>query len=103
MRKELKNRRYSVTEKVEHTWASGKVQNMLVTFGFNDQGEVKEMFCADFKAGTDFHVMIMDACVAISLLLQHGHSIKDINAKFAAPPRSVLGTLVEAGMTVEKP
>lgn len=97
----LPDRRRNVTEKVPHTWIGGKATNLLVTFGFDQQGRVREFFCADFKEGTDMHGLIGDGCMAVSLLLQHGHSIHDIVRKMSPEPKSLLRTLAEAAARVE--
>ena len=75
---------------------------MLVTFGYDDRRKIRELFCADFKEGNDMHTLIGDACVAISLLLQHGHSAQDVSNKMAPAPQSLLKTMVDAAITLEK-
>jgi hypothetical protein len=101
-RVQLPDRRPNVTERVRHEWATGQEQHLLVTFGFNRHGKVKEMFCADFKEGTDMHTLIGDACMVVSLLLQHGYSPADILTKMAPHPRSVLHTLVDAAAKLDE-
>lgn len=101
-RTSLPNRRQNITVKVTHQFTSGKEQNLLVTFGLNRKGDVKEAFCADFKEGNDVHTLIMDGCVVISLLLQHGYSATDIGSKMAPAPRSILKTIIDAAIELEK-
>ncbi len=96
------DRRLSVNEKIVHVWANGNEQRLIVTFGFDASHKVREVFCADFKAGTDMHTMIVDACVLLSLLLQHGYDVTDLTGKLAGSPWSILGTLVNAAVKVEK-
>lgn len=101
-RAQLPNRRRNVTEKVTHTWATGNGIKLIVTFGFDDRHKVRELFCADSKQGVDMRIMIGDACMAVSLLLQHGHSVQDVLDKMAPEPKSVLRTLVEAAAEIEQ-
>ncbi len=98
----LPDRRRNVTEPVIHTWTGGTTRKLLVTFGFDQQGRVREMFCADFKEGTDMHGLIGDGCMAVSLLLQHGHNIEDIVRKMQPEPKSLLRTLAEAAARAEQ-
>ncbi len=98
----LPDRRRNVTEKVQHAWANGSATNVLVTFGFDHSGHVRELFTADFKEGTDMHGLIGDGCMAVSLLLQHGHGIEDIVRKMQPEPKSLLRTLAEAAREIER-
>lgn len=97
----LPDRRPSVTVKVYHVWANDRTNNLQVTFGFDEVGHVREMFCADFKEGTDMHVLIGDACVVMSLLLQHGYSVREVRHKLAPTPHSILATLLDTALEVE--
>lgn len=97
----LPDRRRNVTEKVTHTLSNGAERGLLVTFGFDARGHVRELFCADFKEGTDMHGLIGDGCMAVSLLLQHGYRVSAIVDKMAPDPKSVLRTLVEAALRLE--
>lgn len=96
----LPDRRGNNTVKVTHAWANGKEQKLLVTFGVDDGGNVKEIFCADFKEGTDMHGLIVDACIVLSLLLQHGYSAQELRDKLAKNPQSLLATLVDAAIQI---
>lgn len=88
---------------VHHQLTTGVTIKLLVTFGVDPaRKRVTEIFCADFKAGTDQHTLIMDACVMMSLLFQHGYDASHVAGKMAAPPRSLLGTLVDAAVEVQK-
>lgn len=102
-RNPLKDRRFSVTVKVQHTWANGKTQKVLTTFGFDEQtGKIRELFCSDFKEGTDLHTLLMDACMTLSLLLQHGYAVDDIRNKLVPAPRSLLASLIDEAVRLEK-
>lgn len=90
----LPSRRLNTTVKCRHEWASGNASKLLITFGFDEEGRVRELFCADFKEGTDMHTLVMDACVVLSLLLQHGYKASELRNKLAQAPQSLLATLV---------
>lgn len=105
----LPDRRPNVTMKVSHVFAGGREQNLLVTFGFDSlttpfgtKRRIAEIFCADFKEGTDLHTLITDACVCLSLLLQHGYDAPTLRAKFMPAPKSLLSTLIEAAIELEQ-
>ena len=91
-RNKLPEKRPALTRKLS-IMMSGKPAHILVTFGFKVElteisvGEsvgteskfrVAEVFCADFKAGSDLHAIVMDACILLSRLFQHGDSPKEI-------------------------
>lgn len=93
-RTQLSDRRPAVTQRVDVAVGTKRV-HVLVTYGFDSTGCVKEVFCADFKAGTDLHAIIVDACILISRLLQHGYTPQQLLATLTAPP-SLLGCLLAA-------
>ncbi|MEI8396857.1 MAG: ribonucleotide reductase [Rhodospirillaceae bacterium] len=43
-----------------------------VSFGFYPDGRIGEVFASGAKSGCDMDYLLDDACVALSLLLQHG-------------------------------
>jgi hypothetical protein len=52
MRLKLPDRRPSVNVRIEWTMGRSQVQPLQVTFGLDaETGAVREVFCADFKAG----------------------------------------------------
>jgi hypothetical protein len=59
-RKKLPYRRGAVTRKIPLELANGKSIPILVTVGFDSEGRVSEVFCADFKAGSDAHAIVVD-------------------------------------------
>lgn len=92
VRQVLPSRRPSATSKVYVTMDNGKEIKILITIGFDPQGRPAEVFCADFKAGTALHAIVMDACICLSRLLQHGDTPKDI-LRSMCRPHSLLGTI----------
>ena len=74
-------------------------QRYHATIGFDPYGRPKEVFCHGAKIGSHMDLLLDDACVALSLLLQHGvepqdlvHSMGRLNNGGAA---SVIGALVD--------
>ena len=94
-RAKLPDRRANLTQKVFVALDGGKEVKLLVTVGFNDIGKPMEVFCADFKSGTAMHTIVMDACVMMSRLLQHGDTPLELY-KALARPESVLGAIAKA-------
>ncbi len=101
-RTRLPDRRPSVTQRVRHTLNGGQTLDVLVTFSIDlDTGKVREVFSADFKAGSDNQTLIVDACILVSLLLQYGRSPALILGSLSEP-RSLIGAMLEAAAQVEK-
>ncbi|WP_420013263.1 hypothetical protein [Tateyamaria sp.] len=64
-----------------------------------EDGRPREVFySAGFKSGSALKFQIQDACVLISLLLQHGHRPEDI-AKSLARAEQPDGTMAYASVT----
>lgn len=102
-RKELNPRRANFTAKIVHQWDAGREQKVVVTYGLDpSRRRVQEVFCSDFKEGTDLHTLIMDACVCLSLLLQHGYGVKELRSKLAPAPKSLLHTILEEAVRYEE-
>ncbi len=76
-------------------------QRYHVTIGFAPDGRPAEVFCHGAKVGSGMDRLLDDACVALSLLLQHGaepqalvHSMGRLDGGAVA---SVIGALVDLG------
>lgn len=104
----IPNRRRQVTEIVTHITPSGE-SPYTVTFGVH-AGRVLEVFCSSPKSGSDSQATVNDACIAISLLLQHGMTMEQLAAAFgenrnegekSGPPSSVLGAIARAGAAID--
>lgn len=78
---ELPNGRHGITLPVNYTMGSGAVHSFDVTFGITDR--VIEAFMRATKEGNDFSTLLQDACIAISLLLQHGETAADLVKAFS--------------------
>lgn len=66
-RQVLPHRRPSETREVEHNG-----HRFTVTVGFDLEARAREVFADGAKIGTDLAHVISDACVVVSLALQHG-------------------------------
>jgi hypothetical protein len=97
---------------IEVVWVNGRKDDVKfqVTYGLDDAGKVKEVFCTSLKVGTDTAGTINDACIAISKLLQHGETIHEIADSFGenrpeggdhGPASSPLGAIARAGTVIE--
>lgn len=96
-RTQLPPRRFSVQKVVRYVKPNGDDTTKLqVTIGFDPTtAQAREVFCADFKAGSEFHAIIVDACILLSRLLQHGDTPAQLLATLSSPP-SLVGTLIKA-------
>lgn len=101
-RTELDPRRLSITSKLTHTCADGTSLHVIATFGLDKTGKVREVFCSSFKDGADLRSLVMDACVCLSLLLQHGYSVQELRSKMTPTPHSLLATLVDEAIRIEE-
>ncbi len=77
-----------------------------VTVGFVLDGRPREVFCHGGKVGSGMDLILDDACVALSLLLQHGieprdlaHSMGRLGEGAAA---SIIGALVDLVSSFER-
>lgn len=96
----LPNRRDGVTVPVVH-----RNQTFACTFSFDDSGHVREAFMRSTKEGNDFSALMVDACIAVSILLQHGESMGSLVKVFgqdeAGVPQSALGAIAAAGADLD--
>lgn len=102
-RNRLPDRRPSLNVRVD--WLTSTAEHAFyVTVGYDPRtGQIAEVFYSDgMKSGADLRSMAQDACVLISLLLQHGLTPDEISKSLAvAPvmgetrPASLIGAVVE--------
>ncbi len=93
----LPNRRLCLTRSLD--W---KMHAWLVGAGFDDLGRVREVFLQGPKAGSEFRMLLDDACVLVSKLLTAGVPIDEIAGWMgrdgddaASPIGAVIGLLKE--------
>ncbi len=110
MRTRLDPRHRSETVKVNYLAPSGAEMSIIATFGFDDQGRIKEVFCAGFKKESDVVALANDASILMSRCLQHGDSLEELSAALGENrvegqpppglPSSIIGAIARAGLAV---
>lgn len=85
-RGQLPTRRPNATTEVEHAGF-----RFTVTVGFDLTGQPREVFADGVKIGTDLGHVISDACVVISLALQHGCPPETLPKSMGRVPELALG------------
>ena len=84
---------------------SGQTVHLSIGFDPNEPSRPREVFYSGgFLSGADLEFIFQDACVLISLLLQHGHEPLDIGKSLARHEGangelehgSIVGLIVEA-------
>jgi hypothetical protein len=81
-------------------------QRYHVTVGFALDGKPAEVFCHGAKVGSGMDLLLDDACVALSLLLQHGVEPPDLAHSMGrladGAPASIIGAMVDLIQEFEK-
>lgn len=95
MRAKLPNRRPNTTFAIPHVKSDGASIKIVVTVGYDGHGRPAEVFCSDFKAGSETQALVMDACILLSRLLQHGDTPHELVEAMCAPP-SLVGSIAKA-------
>lgn len=101
-RQHLPNRRPSMT--VRAVWKSEMAEHPFhVTAGFEpESGAIREVFYADGqRTGSNLRDTVQDACILISLLLQHGATLEEIGRNLSVVrlfgevhPATIVGVIV---------
>lgn len=93
-RQRLPDRRPAETVKIE---VGG--MRFAVTIGFYDDGRPGEVFVHGTRTGSTLDSLLADACVVISVLMQHGIEPRELAASMGwlgnAEPASVLGAVID--------
>lgn len=95
MRIKLHERRLCINIPIVFTSVAGPQFKIVITAGYDASYKLKEVFCADFKSGSDNQALIMDACILLSRLLQHGDTPQELVDSMCTPP-SLIGTICQA-------
>jgi hypothetical protein len=77
----LPARRLSETAEVRHGETT-----FTVTIGFDDAGSPREVFADGHKEGSAMRHLLSDACIIISVALQHGVSPDDLRRSLGTTP-----------------
>lgn len=95
-RERLPDRRPSVTMELVHDW-----RTYSVTIGFGiSRNRIGEVFTHGAKVGSAMDAILDDACVALSLLLQHGVEPAALASSMGRlgdgkTPASIIGSLTD--------
>ncbi|SPJ28662.1 hypothetical protein [Falsiruegeria mediterranea] len=103
-RERLPPRRSSVTETI--LWGNHAIN---VTFGFNAHGRIAEVFAGNGD-GNDLAHLTNDAAIVLSIALQQGVSLTQLNHSLgtvpawdgADAPASLIGAIVAHAITLEQ-
>lgn len=79
-RQRLPDRRLTVTNTLR--W---KGSTLIIGVGFDFDGVAREVFLNGYKVGSQFETLMQDACVTVSLLLQHGPSARELAEQIERP------------------
>jgi hypothetical protein len=71
-----------------------------VCIGFDDDGEPKEVFATGPREGSDMQAVVADACVLVSIALQHGIAPADLSRSLGRVPRWTDGHETDAPASV---
>lgn len=86
LRRRPADRRLGETRKVTYVRPDGNATKIIVSVGYEaaDPTRPVEVFYSEgFRSGSDLEFTVQDACVLISLLLQHGISAERIASSMA--------------------
>src|SRR5690349_18975678 len=93
-RERLSDRRAAATVKVEHGGSP-----FTVTIGFYPDGRPGEVFTHGIRTGSGLDALLADACVLLSLLMQHGVGPAQIATSMgrsgSAEAASIIGAVVD--------
>ena len=95
-RERLPDRRPSITMELVHDW-----RTYSVTIGFDlERDRIGEVFTHGAKVGSAMDAILDDACVALSLLLQHGVEPAALASSMGRlgdgkTPASIIGSLTD--------
>lgn len=81
MRTQLPTRRRNETRQITYRQAT-----WMVTVGFDSAGAPREVFATGPKEGSDMQHVLSDACVVISIALQHGIAPAELSKSLGVIP-----------------
>jgi len=105
MRTPLPPRRRSMTLQAVHVEPGVGMHHFLLTIGYDPEGRAREAFASGHREGSALAHLMSDACVLISIMLQHdipidaiGHSLGTVplgaEVTDGETPASLIGTIV---------
>jgi hypothetical protein len=97
-RERLPDRRAADSFQLEHGG-----QRFTVTIGFYPDGRPGEVFVHGIRTGSALDALLADACVVVSILMQHGVEPRELAASMGrlgnAEPASVIGAVIDLAGT----
>ena len=103
-RKRLPDRRQVVRREFESDPQDERGVPCTVSIGFADDGRPAEVFLSTRKRGSMFDALMHDAGIAISLALQHGATVEEMEHSFGRTSdgkrTTVLGTAIDFAAAV---
>lgn len=94
MRTPPPHRRRSVTSRITY-----EGHDYHVTVGFYESGRVAEVFAHGARVGSDMDRLLDDACITMSILIQHGMTasmlLEHLGKTPDGEPSSILGMLAQ--------
>ncbi len=102
MRNRLPNRREASTLDLVHITPQGDEQHLTISVGFNGQGSVSEVFVDVPYQQRKFATALLgkDVATLISIALQHGASVEELNDAMGRSEMNRLGKMVELPHTI---
>lgn len=95
-------RRLSYTLKIRYSDVEGLRLNAFITYSRDATGQIREVFVTAGKPGSPNEAALRDAGLLLSLLLQHGTLLADIQTALTRGaedrPASQIGVIVDALM-----
>lgn len=109
-REKLPSRRLQITSNVKYQdpYAQGRGMEIEVSFGFDQQQVVKELFIS--SKTHPLSPLLNDICILMSRLLQHGDTIESLaeglgenrnEGQAIGAPSSFVGAIARMGCTVQ--
>ena len=93
-RTRLPDRRHAETVDMEHAGT-----RFTVTVGFYPDGRPGEVFTHGMRTGSSLDALLVDACVAVSWLLQHDVDPRELAASMgrqgSTEPASIIGAVID--------
>jgi hypothetical protein len=93
-RERLPNRRAAETVQIEHGG-----QRFTVTVGFYPDGRPGEVFTHGIRTGSSLDALLADACVLLSVLMQHGIETRELASSMgrlgSSEPASIIGAVID--------
>jgi hypothetical protein len=97
-RRQLPNRRWSVTETITFTRGDGNTSTYEATIGFDSLNRPREIFLFGAKDGTDMYTALLDTAVSLSVALQHGVSATAMARSLYRTTDGMPGSIVGAAL-----